>query len=71
MHGIGRGLSLITFSPAKTAANDLAITKIVYTIAEGTDCATAEGTVSDTHGQGHVYALRQQFARPFLSMINA
>jgi hypothetical protein len=48
MHGVERGLSSITFWPAKAAANDLAVTEIVCNVAEGTDCATAEGTMS-TH----------------------
>ena len=58
MHEVGRCLSSITFWPAKAAANDLDVTEIVCIVAEGTDCATAEGTMSDTHGQGHVYAIR-------------
>jgi len=58
MLGVGRDLSSITFWPAKAAANDLVVTEIVCTVVQGTDCATTEGTVSDTHGQGHVYAIR-------------
>jgi len=58
MHGVGRDLSSITFWPAKAAANDLVVPALSdCTIAEGTGCTTAEGTASDTHGQGHVYAI--------------
>ena len=57
MHGVGRGLSSITFYAAKAVENDLAVPETVCTVAKGTDCATAEGTVSDTHGQRHVYAI--------------
>jgi len=60
MHGVGRGLSSITFGPPRAAANDFVVAEIGWTIAAETDCtvADAEGAVSDTHGHGHVNAIR-------------
>jgi len=66
MHGVGnRSVSLVEFLPLKAAAKDFVRTVVVVII--------VELTVSDTHGQGHVYAMPKlsTTTRLSLAMITA
>jgi len=62
IHGVGNGLSSATFYPARAAANVMVGKAFCYTFIEEDGCCivavtVGTGTVSDTHGQEHVYAI--------------
>jgi len=53
MHGEGKGLSSVIVAPASAAA------KVLGDCTGAAECTMAvmDGVASDTHGQGHVYAI--------------
>jgi hypothetical protein len=55
IHGVGKGTSSIFDAPDRAAAKDLGAIET----GAAADCTMAEtdGAASDTHGQGHVYAI--------------
>ena len=67
IHGVGNGLSSTTFCPAMAAANVIVGKEFCCTFAEEDGCCiivvtVGTVTVSDTHGQEHVYAINGQAA---------